>query len=211
LAEPVRLMLEYSGVEYDQKLFVSGDPPAYDRSCWTDVRDSLDLDFPNLPYYVDGKVKITESWAIMRHIARKNDLLPEGDDASATCDQAEGVVQDFRWSFVMMCYDLPADFTENKKAFFVTLPTKLRRFDKYLAARKYLAGDKLTYVDFALCEILDQLQMMESGVYGEYANVNEYLKSFMKMEKVAAYRSSSRFKKYPCNNQAAWWGYRAEA
>ena len=78
LAEPVRLMLEYSGVEYDQKLFVSGDPPAYDRSCWTDVRDSLDLDFPNLPYYVDGKVKITESWAIMRHIARKNDLLPEG-------------------------------------------------------------------------------------------------------------------------------------
>ena len=79
LAEPIRLLLEHAGVDYDQKLYVCGDAPGYDRSCWTDVKESLGLDFPNLPYYVDGNVKITESWAIMRHIARKANLLPEGE------------------------------------------------------------------------------------------------------------------------------------
>ena len=110
----------------------------------------------------------------------------------------------------MMCYR--PGFAENKKAFFEALPAKLQRFEKYLGARKYVAGDKLTYVDFALAEILDQLQMMEPGVYDKYSNVDEYLKNFMKMEKVAAYRSSSKnFKKYPCMNKMAKWGGQVEA
>jgi len=210
LGEPIRLMLEHAGVKYDQKLFVSGDAPGYDITCWTDVKESLGLDFPNLPYYVDGKVKITESWAIMRHVARKTNLLPEGEEACALSDQAQGIVQEFRMSFVMLCYR--PGFAENKKTFFAGLPAKLQRFDKYLGARKHVAGDKLTYVDFALAEVLDQLQMMEPGVYDKYSNVDEYLKNFMKMEKVAAYRSSpnSNFKKYPCNNKMANWGSQAE-
>ena len=30
------------------------------RSCWTDIKYSLGLDFPNLPYYIDDDVKLTQ-------------------------------------------------------------------------------------------------------------------------------------------------------
>jgi len=203
LAEPIRLMLEYAQVEYDQKLYTVGPAPDYKRNAWMDVKENMGLNFPNLPYYLDGDVQICESWAIMKHIARSNGLMAEAKDAPL-CDQAEGVIQDFRMSFVMMCYR--PNFDENKKAFFDQLPTKMARFDSFLRKNKWMGGEKLTYVDFAFAEILDQLQMMDKEVYDKYQNVAEYLKSFMKTEKIAAYRSSSKFKKFPCNNKMAKWG-----
>jgi hypothetical protein len=38
------------------------------------VRDSLGLPFPNLPYLVDGDTKLTQSTAILRHIGREYGL-----------------------------------------------------------------------------------------------------------------------------------------
>ena len=85
--EAIRLLLAHAGVEYDQKLYVCGEGPHFSRADWTDVKDSLSLDFPNLPYYVDGNLRITESWAILKHIARKNDLLTEGKHRSCRSKQ----------------------------------------------------------------------------------------------------------------------------
>jgi len=203
LAEPIRLMLEHAGQSYDQEKYLAGPAPTYDRSQWLDKKEKMGLDFPNLPYYMDGDVKMTESWAIMRHVARKNNLLPD-DNSAHLCDQAQGVISDFRMSFVMMCYR--DGFAENKKNFFAALPAKLTRFDDYLGKNKWMSGEKLTYVDFAFCEILDQLQLMEKSVYDKYANVKEYLKNFMAQPNIAKYRSSDRFKKFPCNGAMAKWG-----
>ena len=51
-------------------------PPApdFDKTCWFDHKFSYGLDFPNLPYYMDGQTKLTQTHAIMRYIARKHDL-----------------------------------------------------------------------------------------------------------------------------------------
>jgi len=57
LAEPIRLLAEYVGVAYTNKKYTS-----YEE--WTADKFSLGFDFPNLPYWVDGSVKITESDAI---------------------------------------------------------------------------------------------------------------------------------------------------
>uniref|UniRef100_A0A8C8VVT6 glutathione transferase n=1 Tax=Peromyscus maniculatus bairdii TaxID=230844 RepID=A0A8C8VVT6_PERMB len=48
--------------------------PDYDQSQWLNDKFKLGLDFPNLPYLIDGSHKITQSNAIMRYIARKNNL-----------------------------------------------------------------------------------------------------------------------------------------
>jgi hypothetical protein len=34
---------------------VTGEAPTFDKSCWFDIKFSLGLDFPNLPYYMDGE------------------------------------------------------------------------------------------------------------------------------------------------------------
>ena len=45
------------------------------RKAWLDKKDSIGLLFPNLPYFLDGELKITEHMAIHRYIAEK--WMPE--------------------------------------------------------------------------------------------------------------------------------------
>ena len=59
LAQPIRFLLEYTGTDFtDTKYVVKGEAPNWDRSHWLDVKFEKGLDFPNLPYYIDGDVKV---------------------------------------------------------------------------------------------------------------------------------------------------------
>lgn len=76
LAQPIRLLLEYTGTTYEDKFFSCGEgkidknpllcchvtfsnrtygqllpthaAPNYDKSCWFDVKPNLGMDFPNV-------------------------------------------------------------------------------------------------------------------------------------------------------------------
>lgn len=54
--------------------YVQGDAPGFDRSDWLNEKETLGLDFPNLPYMIDGDLRITQSHAILTYLARKHDL-----------------------------------------------------------------------------------------------------------------------------------------
>ena len=58
LAQPIRLLLEYTNTEFKDKMMACGPAPKFDKSGWFDSKHSLGLDFPNLPYY---KVKQTKN------------------------------------------------------------------------------------------------------------------------------------------------------
>ena len=62
------------GVVHNLRRYVTGEAPTYDKSCWFDIKYSLGFDFPNLPYFIDGDVKLTQTNAILRHISRKHGL-----------------------------------------------------------------------------------------------------------------------------------------
>jgi len=211
LAEPIRLLLEYCEIPYEQKLYVCGDGPEFSRADWTQVKDNLPLHFPNLPYFRDKNgMYFTESWAIMQHIARKHELVPKDEISAALCDQLQGVVQDFRKSFTNMCYS--TNYEKNKDLFLKQLPEKMKRFNVYLTEHAFLAGKSISYVDFALAEILDQVQMFYKDLFNEnqYSAVNNYLNKILNLPNIKSYRKSSRFKKFPCNNKRANWGGKKE-
>ena len=77
LAQPIRLLLEHVGADYEDKRFEQGPAPDFDKSCWYQVKEQVlgDYPFPNLPYLIDGTTVVTQSNAIIRHIARQHDLL----------------------------------------------------------------------------------------------------------------------------------------
>ena len=54
LAEPIRLLLEYCGESYKDVRYQQGGAPDYSREEWLAEKEKLGLDFPNLPYYIDG-------------------------------------------------------------------------------------------------------------------------------------------------------------
>ncbi|XP_068997267.1 glutathione S-transferase Mu 3-like [Embiotoca jacksoni] len=207
LAQPARLLLEYTGTKYENKFYVCGEAPNYDKSCWFDEKDKLGLAFPNLPYLEDGDRKIVQSNAIMRYIAHKHNLCGETEDERVRVDIMENQAMDFRNGFVRLCY---SDFDNLKPEYLKTLAGSLKQLSSFLGDRKWFAGDKITFVDFIMYELLDQHRMFQSTCLDDFKNLKDLLDRFEALEKIAAYMKSDRYMKTPVNNKMAKWGNKKE-
>ncbi|XP_055024088.2 glutathione S-transferase Mu 3-like isoform X1 [Misgurnus anguillicaudatus] len=207
LAQPIRLLLEYTCTEYEEKLYSCGEGPNYDRSCWFDEKNKLGLDFPNLPYLVDGDTKIVQSNAIMRYIARKNNLCGETEGERVRVDILENQAMDFRNGFFRVCY---GNFDKLKPCYNEALPGTLKQMSDFLGDRKWFAGNKITFVDFIMYELLDQHRMFCPECLDDFKNLKCFLDRFESLEKIVAYMKSSKFIKTPVNNKMAKWGNKKE-
>ncbi|XP_044870812.1 glutathione S-transferase Mu 1-like [Mauremys mutica] len=203
LAHSIRLLLEYTGTAYEDKMYSCGEAPDYDKSQWINEKEKLGLDFPNLPYLIDGKIKLTQSNAILRYIARKHKLCGETEEEMLRVDMLENQAMDFRMSLVMISYN--PDFEKLKPGYLEQLPGKLKLLTQFLGKRKWFAGEKITFVDFVMYDILDQNRMLEPKCLDQFQNLKDFLDRFEALEKIAAYMSSSRFMKTPINNRMAKW------
>eukprot|EP00090_Calanus_glacialis_P026247 TRINITY_DN4123_c0_g1_i1.p1 TRINITY_DN4123_c0_g1~~TRINITY_DN4123_c0_g1_i1.p1 ORF type:complete len:219 (-),score=42.10 TRINITY_DN4123_c0_g1_i1:109-765(-) len=204
LGQPIRLLLEFTGTEFeDRKLTMEG-APTYDKSCWTDIKDKLGLDFPNLPYFVDGNIKITQSNAILRHIARKNGLCGESVEEKARVDMMADCAMDLRNTIARLVYN--PDYDNLLPQYIERLPSILEPFSKFLAANPWFVGQKVTFVDFPMYELLDQLRSMIPNCLKNYPNLIQFLDRFEKLPKIAAYMKSSRYMAAPINNKHAKFG-----
>ncbi|XP_029292430.1 glutathione S-transferase Mu 3-like [Cottoperca gobio] len=207
LAQPARLLLEYTGTKYEDKFYVCGEAPNFDKSSWVDDKSKLQMDFPNLPYLEDGDKKIVQSNAIMRYIARKHSLCGETECEKVRVDILENQAMDFRNGFVRLCY---SDFDNMKPGYLQRLPDVLKTFSDFLGDRKWFAGEKITFVDFIMYELLDQHRMFQPKCLDDHKNLKDLLDRFEALEKIAAYMKSDRFMKTPVNNRTAKWGYKKE-
>jgi glutathione S-transferase len=60
--------------------------------------------FLQLPYYIDGDVKLSQSMVISRYLARKYGLIAESEEARIRQDLAEYQLLDFRTALVRLGY-----------------------------------------------------------------------------------------------------------
>lgn len=207
----------YCGVDHTFDSFEQGDAPDFSRDAWLreKAKFSGELDFPNLPYFIDGDVKITQSSTILRYVARKYgsaDKLYDGTaEELATIDCCLDQVVDLRASFVRTSYGGMAfsAFAEG------ILPSFLAGFEAVLSkpGREFLAGSRLTIADFAFAEVLDGIQAMvaelseEKGkqAFASYPAIAAYKARVEALPKIAAFRSSPSFMARPFNNKVAVW------
>uniref|UniRef100_A0A6I8MYR8 Glutathione S-transferase n=1 Tax=Ornithorhynchus anatinus TaxID=9258 RepID=A0A6I8MYR8_ORNAN len=157
-----------------------------------------------LPYLIDGNTKLTQSNAILRYIARKHNLCGETEEERVRVDMLESQAMDFRMQLVRVCYS--PDFEKLRPGYLEQLPVQMKLFSQFLGKRKWFAGDKLTFADFLLYDVLDQNRMFEPKCLDEFSNLSEFLARFEALEKIAAYMRSDRFIKLPINNKMAKWG-----
>lgn len=204
LAQPARMLLGYTETEFEDKLYECGDAPGYDRSAWLNEKENLGLDFPNLPYLIDGDIKITQSNAIMRYIGRKNQMDGETEIEKVRVDVMENGSMDFRNGFVRLVYGSTAEnFEEKSKAYLDSIKIVLKRFNDYISGRKFFASDKLTFVDFIMYELLDQHRLFSSHVLEPYENLKSFMKNFEGVEKIANFMMSPKCFKGDINNKMA--------
>ena len=123
-------------------------------SWFKDKKYNAGLDFPNLPYLIDGDVKLTQSLAIMRYLGRKFGLSPSDADV-AKCDNFEQAIQDLRLGIAKVAYSSAETFEGLKAEFLEKLPKKLEEVATFIGVGPYALGEKVTYVDFLALEYLE--------------------------------------------------------
>uniref|UniRef100_A0A8B9BMT4 Glutathione S-transferase n=1 Tax=Anser brachyrhynchus TaxID=132585 RepID=A0A8B9BMT4_9AVES len=175
----------------------------FDPSDWTKEKEKLGLDFPNLPYLIDGSTKLTQSNAILRYIARKHNMCGETEQEKVHVDMLENHLMDLRLSFIRLCYS--PDFEKLKPAYLEQLPGKLRELSRFLGSRAWFAGEKLTFIDFLAYDVLDQQRMFVPDCPELQGNLSQFLQRFEALEKVGAYMRSGRFMKTPIFLRTAQW------
>ncbi|KAH6934278.1 hypothetical protein HPB50_022858 [Hyalomma asiaticum] len=208
LAQPIRNLLVYKGVSFEDKQYKFGPPPDYDLSVWhKGEKYKLGLTFPNLPYYIDGDVKLTQSLAILRYLGRKHDLAARNEREMTELDVIEQQARDLCLTLINAAAPNPTA-EHGLESYVEKMSQILRSWDDFLASRKWTMGDRLTYVDFLLYEGLDWHREFKPSVVQGYQNIVDYLKRFEKLPNMEEYFASDRYIKWPILGPFRMWGYR---
>uniref|UniRef100_A0A2K6MHX2 glutathione transferase n=1 Tax=Rhinopithecus bieti TaxID=61621 RepID=A0A2K6MHX2_RHIBE len=170
LAHSIRLLLEYTGSSYEEKKYTMGDGNG------TLVKNQAGLDFPNLPYLIDGTHKITQSNAILRYIARKHNLCGETEKEKIWEDILENQLMDNRMQLARLCYD--PDFEKLKPEYLEGLPEMLKLYSQFLGKQPWFLGDKITFVDFIAYDVLERNQVFEPSCLDAFPNLKDFISRF---------------------------------
>ena len=146
----------YCGVDFDEKFYNQAGAPDFSRAEWYDVKESLGYDFPNLPYFQDCEMKITESGAIMRYIAAKwkPELLHVNDPVYyAKVEMMSGIVADLKSATTMPCYTGAMSRDQLTQMVIEKSKPIVAWMEKH--GKHYIAGAELSFVDFIYFELLE--------------------------------------------------------
>merc|ERR1719259_253989 len=170
------------------------------------VKYSKGLDFPNLPYFIDGQVRLSQSHAIMRYIARKHGLAAKSDGEQTRLDLLTEQCMDFRNGWVTLVYGRNGTYEQQKESYIAGLPAKFKAFEDFLGANPWFAGANITFVDFHMYELLWQHSKFVPEIIAKYPKLGAYVKRFEDLPKIKAYLASPRFQNLPMNVIAAGFG-----
>jgi len=205
LAQPIRLLLHYAGEDYKDELYeMTGSAPNWSKDVWFSTKFNLGLDFPNLPYYIDGDVKITQSLAVLDYVAEKHNLNGKTLKEQGENSMLNQELLDQRVAYAMVAYN--PDFEKLKPGFLETLRTKLKQFSDFLKDKKFLVGAEIVSADFNFYDYLDALKYLDPHCLDKYPNLQEYIKRVENLPQIKAYMSSPNFISWPLNNKHATFG-----
>ena len=192
----------YLGVDFDEHQYEQGDGPEFSRDAWLSVKETLGLKFPNLPYLIDGELKLTETNAIMKYIAHKYGPQLLGGDAAtvAQVEMVAGIVGDLKGAVTMPCYT-----TNDRQSIKAIALQKVRPIVDFLGEKKFLIGNDVTYIDFTMFELCDLMDFITEGeLLGQYPTLKAYSDRVKGLPRVAEYYDDDeRCMKRPFNNKVA--------
>ncbi|XP_022703227.1 glutathione S-transferase Mu 5-like [Varroa jacobsoni] len=208
LGQAIRYVLEYAGLQYDEHRYPLGEK-LDGRQEWLKVKFTLGLDFPNLPYLKMGKVRMSQSLAILRFLARRTGLFPGTEEGQQRVDLAEQQVYDIIWHNVRVCYD--SQYSDKKKEEYMKQYLELYcpQLETFLGDRSFIVGDELTYVDFLAYEMFDQHRVLwpeYEKMYAPFPQINAYLQRLEALPKFAKFLQSDKYKAWPVWSELSYYG-----
>merc|ERR1712018_404784 len=152
------------------------------------------LDFPNLPYFTDGDVKLTQSDAILRHLGRKHGLYGGSEKQAGHIDMLIDTAKDIKMALIMP--NVVMKNLEEKKAEVITAQdAKFKQLSEFLGGKSFLAGNDVTIADFAMYDALKWFQELDSSLISKHSNLCEYFERFENVPKVKSFLNGPGYMK----------------
>lgn len=106
LGAPIRYLLYYLGVDFEDKQYPYGPAPEYSRDAWMNEKFTLGIEMPNLPYLIDDEIRMSESVAIMKYICMKwnKDLVNPDPVTFARTEMLQDKVTNLKIKSTLPCY-----------------------------------------------------------------------------------------------------------
>ena len=180
-----------------------GEAPAFDNSSWLDIKNTLPLDFPNLPYMYDGETKVTQHLTILRYICDKYapELLGETLQEKVTVNQVIYELLDIKMMITRPAYQ--ANLNEIKPKVIENTNERVAKLVKFMEKKsKWVLGEKLSLADLYLLEVVDYWDEFNPG--GLHARLAQHRVAVLELPNINQYRNSSRFFARPFNNVMAF-------
>ena len=163
-----RYIMAIAGVEYNDKRY---DPA--DRAEWTADKESLGLDFPNLPYIIDGDFKLTESKAVSVYLCDKYapQLLGDTAERRASVKMLHDIIYDHMMSYVMQAFK-----SDDRQAMVDVALAGVPKLAGFLGSKNFLLGDEVTMADLMLFEDIETVvaAMQSENLYTDYPALKAY-------------------------------------
>lgn len=191
IVESIRWLLHYLNVP-----FIEENPKDWDN--YLALRKERGLDFPNLPYLIDGDFKLTESKAVLLYIAEKYkpELLGKNQKDQVTVRMISGVLSDVVSPYANHIGDTSGQKQAiEKEVQLRKVDDKLKYLSQFLGQKEFLLG-YLTVSDFELSTIAYRVWAYSrthdvSNPFENYENINKLIARVRSLPGVIDYISSS--------------------
>ncbi|KAM3146667.1 hypothetical protein pb186bvf_001197 [Paramecium bursaria] len=189
IAQPVRFLLEYTGLPYEDKKYMKFED-WFQGDMISEPQKNHNL--VNLPYIKDGNQYIYESQALyvyIAHKAGKPELLGKDAEAQVRIAQCRGVLADLVQAFRKVISTPKEEFLAKKDELVANqLEEFVYKLNKFLDGKTWVAGDELSFVDFSLFEVVDTLNSFHLQTLQKYPNLANFHHQFADLPAIKVFQ-----------------------
>ena len=183
--------------------YKQGPGPEFSKKEWLDKKYELGFDFPNLPYLIDGDIKMTESLNIYIYLVKKYvpELLGKNEAEKLKVIEAMCALKEIKDWINFPCY-----FHDKAQALDAVKnqAQKIENVEKKLGSKDWLIGDSVSVVDLMLMEVTDHIQMITDGTWlKDHHTLEAHNARTKELPGIKEYKASDRFSEGPFMNPAA--------
>jgi len=185
LGEPIRYILSYAGEDFEDVRL--------DWNEWEKNPEAFRPKYPygKLPLLEENGVKISQSYAILRYLARKFDLAGKTPLEEAKADEYVDVVKDMLKDVEQMWTEDPKKKEDAKNNVLkVVFPRMFTVFEADLKNNggAYLVGKSLTWADIILAHFSDLFEnFVDSSILNNYPTIKQHQTQVLNLPKIKAW------------------------
>ncbi|XP_012269130.2 glutathione S-transferase-like [Athalia rosae] len=181
LAEPIRFLLSYGSVEFEDV--------RVNREDWPKLKPSMP--FGQMPVLeVDGK-KINQSQAISRYLAKQFGLAGKDDWEALEIDATVATIDDLRTKIASWFYEgnIAVKQTKYEPLFKETIPYFLKRLDAQVKTNGgWFVGGTLSWADLLFIAQLDYIIYMTNvDIIDKYDNLKQLKANVLNVSQIKSW------------------------